>query len=44
MGLGDPPTPVPNDAEYNNPTSRTVLDDQRRIQDRLVVLERVLPA
>lgn len=43
MGLGDPPTAVENDAEYNNPTSRSILDDQRRIADRLVVLERIIP-
>ena len=40
MSVGDPPIAVPSDTEYNNPTSRSVLDDQQRIAERLTVLER----
>jgi hypothetical protein len=40
MSVGDPPIAVPSDDEYNNPTPRSVLDDQQRVADRLTVLER----
>lgn len=34
------PISVPSDTESNNPTPRSVLDDQQRAEDRLTVLER----
>ena len=40
MSVGDPPIAVPNDTESNNPTPQSVLDDQKRVADRLTVLER----
>lgn len=43
MSVGDPPIAVPSETEANNPTSRSVLDDQQRIADRLTVLERTTP-
>lgn len=43
MSVGDPPIPVDSDTESNNPTPRSVLDDQQRVADRLTVLERATP-
>lgn len=40
MSVGDAPIPVPSETESNNPTPQSVLDDQRRVADRLTVLER----
>lgn len=40
MGIGDPATPVDSTTEVNNPTPRAVIDQQKRIGDRLTVLER----